>query len=213
MLEQNKVGIRKQSFKLAETCVSRRNVRVRRYQLFAKLNSSILIATLVPRATSAEHTNPLEPGLLFHLSFFTLHVSFFLTLCLLYHHPKAWVENSDEWTVNWWKCWCVALYKGSRGTSEGAFYCGTIITSWTMTMMMTPPKLYVGKTWSTNVCVCFLLYYGPLYQIKIYKKEKKKQHNPWSYVKIIVRFCFTKIEYWSGNTTLDGEIELSVLMF
>jgi len=123
-----------QSFKLAETyvSVSRRNMRVRRYQLFGKLNSSILIAAFVPRATSAEHTNPLEPGFLFHLSSFTFHVSFVLTVCLLYHHPKAWVESLDGRTVNWWKCWCVALYKGSRGTREGAFYCGAIITSWTM---------------------------------------------------------------------------------
>lgn len=138
-------------------------MRVRCYQLFPKLNSSILIASFVPRATSAEHTNPLEPGLLFYFSFFTLHVSFFLTLCLLYHHPKAWVENLDEWTVNWWKYWCVALYNGSRGTSEGAFYCGTIITSWTMTMMMTPPKLYVGENLiHKRVCLFSTLLWSPV---------------------------------------------------
>ena len=43
------------------------------------------------------------------------------------------------------------------------------------------------------------------------KKKEKKKHNPWSYVKIIVRFLFHQIEYWNGNNTiLEGEAELSV---
>ena len=63
-----------------------------KYQFFAKLNSSILIATLPALATPTEHTNPFELGL-FHLTFY-LHLAlyvalFFLALYLISSHKHT----------------------------------------------------------------------------------------------------------------------------
>ena len=79
--------------------------------------------------------------------------------------------------------------------------------------MMTPPKLYVGENLiHKRVCLFSILLWSPVpAKKKKEKKKEKKKHNPWSYVKIIVRFLFHQIEYWNGNNTiLEGEAELSV---
>lgn len=83
---------------------------------------------------------------------------------------------------------------------EGAFLCGGgIIISWKM-RMMTPPKMYVGEGRKEELlclCVCLFLLSTLHSMVPLYQKRKKG--NPWSYVKIIMRFGFTNLSIRIGT--------------
>lgn len=64
-----------------------------------------------------------------------------------------------------------------------------------------------GRLEIHQTCVClFLLYHGPLYVPEKIKKKERKKDNPWSYVKIIARFGFTKLSIRIGTLNYKAKM-------